>query len=230
MPLSSRPKNRFLSLFPGADVFKNIKLYNIFVLILVFVLVPVFFYSAGDFPRRSLMKEAISIMTVLAFSIMMVQFFLARTNRSFIELYKMKPMLSVHKFIGYGAMIFFMVHPLLIVVPRAMEGGIAPFDALITILTHFENTGVLLGILAWILMLVLGITSFFRFHLGIEYPFWRWFHGVLGAVFMIAAAWHAIALGRHVNLMASIFVLAIVASGLTLLLVKYSAELMNKKA
>lgn len=211
-------------------MFKNIKLYNVIAMILLFVLVPAIFYAAGEFPRRSMLKELISITTVIAFSLMMVQFFLARTNRTFIELYKMSRLLSVHKFIGYSAVAFFFVHPILIVAPRAMEGGIAPLDALITILSHFENTGVLLGIVSWILMLVLGITAFFRFHLGINYKAWRWFHGILGTIFMIGAAWHAISLGRHINAMATVFVMTIVANGLLLLMLKYSAELMNKKA
>lgn len=55
-----------------------------------------------------------------------------------------------------------LVHPFLIVVPRYYESGVDPTEAFFTITTTFNFVGIILGICAWFLMLILGATSLFR--------------------------------------------------------------------
>jgi hypothetical protein len=70
--------------------------------------------------------------------------------------------MNYHKIIGYTFAIALLVHPVLLVVPRFLEAGVGPGEAFITILTTFTSQGVVVGIIAWCLLLVLAITSFIR--------------------------------------------------------------------
>ena len=61
------------------------------------------------------MKEAISLFTVLACALLLSQFFVARIDHYFVKPFKFSRVLSVHKFIGYSVVGFFLIHPFLIV-------------------------------------------------------------------------------------------------------------------
>jgi hypothetical protein len=57
--------------------------------VLAFTGMPLLIWTMGNFPERSLLKESLSVMTILAFCQMLGQFFWARTNRRAIEDLKM---------------------------------------------------------------------------------------------------------------------------------------------
>ena len=205
----------------------DIKKYHLIAAVLVFVVLPVMFLSLGDFPKRSLLKESISMLTVLAFSLMLGQFFLARSNQYFTRAFKFSRVLSIHKSIGYSVVGIFLVHPVLIVLPRFYEAGISPFDALITILTTFESLGVVLGLISWSLMLLIGATSLFRGKLNMRYKTWKLFHGILSILFISTASWHAIELGRHTDKIISIFIILLALTGSIILIKQYTLKLNN---
>lgn len=211
----------------------DIKRYNLATGIAVFVALPILFYGFGDVPRRSLLKEALSVLTLLSFSFMLAQFFLARSNETVIRQYRLKHVLQTHKVIAYFVLTAFLVHPFLIVVPRYFEAGVAPLDALTTLLTTFDSLGVLLGMVAWCLLLILGITAMFRFRLvgilGIRYITWRKFHGFLVTAFIFIAAWHAIELGRHTDEFMSAFIVLVAVAGIGLLLKMYLSEYLRSR-
>lgn len=200
----------------------DIKKYHVLAAILVFIVLPVLFVSLGDFPRRTLLKESISMLTVLAFALMLGQFFLVRGNQYFIRVFKYSRVLAVHKFIGYSVAGIFLVHPFLIVLPRFYEAGVSPFDALVTILTTLDSPGVVLGLITWSLMLLIGVTSLFRARLKLSYKTWKLFHGILSILFVITASWHAIELGRHTDMIISIFIIVLALAGSTLLIKQYA--------
>jgi len=50
--------------------------------VLAFTGMPLLIWTMGNFPERSLLKESLSVMTILAFCQMIGQFFWTRTNRS----------------------------------------------------------------------------------------------------------------------------------------------------
>ena len=173
--------------------------------VLAFTGMPLLIWTMGNFPERSLLKESLSVITILAFCQMIGQFFWARTNRSAVAGLRMSNVLKYHKIIGYTFVTIMFFHPLYLVFPRFFESGISPVDAFITIITTL-NQGVVLGIIAWCLMLVLGITAFVRNKLPMKYKTWRVFHGILAMLFISIAAWHVIDLGRHSSLAMSIFI------------------------
>lgn len=205
----------------------DLKTYNVIGAVVIFVALPLLFYALGDFPRRSVLKESISVLTLLAFSLMLGQFFLARSNKAVIRLFNLRHISWTHKFISYSVLLVFLLHPFLIVLPRYFEAGIAPLDALGVMLTRFDNRGIVLGLIAWVLMLVVGATAIFRtrlikrFHL--KYGTWRTFHGYLTVTFITVALWHAIELGRHVNAVMAAYLITLAVSGTALLFRMYLA-------
>lgn len=187
----------------------------------VFVGLPLLFYALGDAPRRSVLKEAISILTLLAFAMMLGQYFLARSNETLLSLFKPPQIQRFHKYIAYLAVGVILAHPALIVLPRYLEGGIRPWDAFVTMLTDFGNLGIVLGLVAWVLLLVLAVTAYFRKrlipHFTHRYRGWRYFHGALAVSFTVLALWHSIALGRHTDMAMSVLFVTLALLGFALL-------------
>ncbi|MGB3210018.1 MAG: ferric reductase-like transmembrane domain-containing protein [Desulforhopalus sp.] len=191
---------------------------------MLFIGLPLFFYAIGDFPRRSLLKESISVLTILGFCLMLMQFFLVRSNKNLLGGYKMGKVIKVHKFIGYILISILLLHPFLLVVPRFFEAGVDPVDGFITILSTYDNFGVVSGMVAWCMMLVLLITASFRGKIQLVYSTWRLVHGLLSIAFIVFASWHAIDLGRHTNRIFSAYILILATSGMLLLLKIYVVQ------
>lgn len=133
----------------------------------------------------------------------------------------MGKVVSFHKIIGYIFIGVLLLHPFFIVFPRYFESGVEPGEALSTLLTTYTSTGVILGIMAWLLLLIIGLTPLFRNRLPKKYNSWRLLHGILSIIFIIVASWHAIELGRHTDIAMSIFIILLSGSGVLLLLKTY---------
>ncbi|WP_162177162.1 ferric reductase-like transmembrane domain-containing protein [Thioclava indica] len=143
-------------------------------------------------------------------------------------------MQKAHKYIAYSAVAVIALHPFLIVFPRYFEGGVKPMDAFWTMITSFDTLGILLGLIAWGLMLVLGVTAFLRMRLikrfANRYRGWRYFHGGLAVAFTVFAAWHAIDLGRHIHTAMSVYFIALTFIGVGLLARLYWSAVPTKPA
>ncbi len=189
--------------------------------VLIFVGMPLLIWALSSFPERSLLKETISVLTVLAFFQLVGQFFLSRSNRSAVQELKMRNLVSLHNIIGYTAVTILLIHPFLLVFPRFFEAGVSPDEAFITIISTFTSQGVVLGIIAWCLMLILGMMSFMRNQLPMKYTTWRVVHGILSMLFVFTGTWHLIDLGRHANLAMSVFIAVLSAGGVLLLMSTY---------
>ncbi|PKQ62340.1 FAD/NAD(P)-binding:oxidoreductase [Labilibaculum filiforme] len=200
---------------------KRIRRYNIIVASIVFIGLPILFWALGDFPRRSSLKEILSVLTLVAFSLMLGQFFLARSNKKVLTGHKMSTIIKYHKYIGYIFVSVLLLHPFLLVLPRYFESGVEPTDAFITIITTTNSIGVVLGIIAYCLLLILGLTSIFRNQLKMSYKTWRVFHGILSIVFIAIATIHVIDLGRHTNTAMISYFVTLSGIGIFLLLRTY---------
>ncbi|MDD2791247.1 MAG: ferric reductase-like transmembrane domain-containing protein [Sulfurimonas sp.] len=204
-----------------------LKKYNYISFTLAFIGLPILLFALGDFPPRTFLKNAISLVTLLAFSLILGQFFLSRTNNLTKNIHKFKNVIALHKAIGYFVVGVFFLHPFLIILPRYFEAGPDPLDSFIKMITTFESLGVILGLIAWSLMLIIGLTALFREKLGISYKGWRVFHGVLSLAFVIIATWHSVDLGRHTNITISLFFIIMATLGSLLLVKLYIVS--NKK-
>ena len=199
----------------------RIKTYNRIAAIALFIALPGLIYTLGDFPRRTLIKEAISLLTIFAFFIMLMQFFLSRTNRTILHGHKMVKVVKWHKVLGYVFVSILLLHPLLIVLPRYYEAGISLNDAFTELLSHFSHQGLFLGLTAWILMIIIGLTSFFRNNLPFTYKTWRVIHGYLSIAFILIASLHVLDMGRHINKPMAWLIIILSISGVAMLLKTY---------
>lgn len=201
------------------------KTYLLIASVAIFLGLPLLFYAMGDTPRRSLVKEVFSILTLLAFTAVLGQFFLARSNTLALSLFKPLQVQTVHKYLAYSALAVILLHPVLIVLPRAFEGGITPWTAFVTMITTFDNLGILAGLAAWVLLVVLGVTAYFRKrlipHFAKRYRGWRGFHGALAVFFTALAIWHAIDLGRHTDTAMTVLFLSLALIGAAMLAKMY---------
>ena len=177
----------------------RIKTYNRIAAIAVFIALPVLMYALGDFARRSLLEEAISLLTILAFFMLLMQFYLSRANGNVLKDHKMGKVVKWHKVLGYVFVSVLLIHPFLVVLPRYFEAGVSPADAFTELLSNFNKKGLLLGLSAWILMFTIGLTSLFRNKLPFTYKTWRVIHGYLSIAFILTAALHVVDMGRHIN-------------------------------
>ena len=205
------------------------KTYNRIAAIAVFIALPVLFYALGDFPRRTILKEAISLLTILAFFIMLFQFYLSRANKKVLKSHKMGRVVKWHKVLGYVFVSVLLLHPLLIVLPRYFEAGIGPMDAFTELISNFNHQGLLLGLTAWILMLVIGLTSMFRNKLPFSYKTWRLIHGYLSIAFILTASLHVMDMGRHINQPMAFLIAILSISGVGLLLRTYIFKSASQK-
>ena len=199
----------------------NTKINKYLIPAILFIGMPLLFWTSGDFARRSVLKESLSILIILAFFLMLGQFFLTRGSRSTMENFRFGKIIKIHKYIGYIVVLIVLAHPFLIVLPRYFEAGVDPVDAFLTIISTFNSPGIVLGMVAWCLLLLLGLTALLRNRLGMEYRVWRWLHGVLSAAFIILGTWHAIDLGRHTDNAMSIYMIIVAAAGLLVLFRTY---------
>ncbi|WP_092344382.1 ferric reductase-like transmembrane domain-containing protein [Desulfuromusa kysingii] len=188
------------------------------------IILPLMIWSVSNEPQRTLLKESLSIVTLVAFSLMISLFYLSRTNQSVVNKMKFSTLIGLHKFIGYTAVTLLLLHPVTLVIPRFFEAGIAPFEAFTTIVTTFTSQGVVLGLLAWSLMLLIGVTSLCRKQLPIRYQTWRVFHAVLASLSALCATFHVFYLGRHSGFPMIIFITLLTTGGLYLLLNSYTSK------
>ena len=190
---------------------------------LVFVGLPVFFWATGDFPRRTLLKESLSILTLGSFALLIGQFFLARINGYAVNALGPRGVVRFHKVIGYTFVSVMLFHPLFVVLPRYFESGVDPLDAFTVLITEFDSPGVLVGMTAWCLLVILGVTSLLRGNLTLACESWRILHGVLSVLFVLLATWHAVDLGRHTGVVLSSYLIILTAGAVALLLKSYAA-------
>lgn len=198
----------------GMTMKKNTLKREILSLAVLFIGLPLFFYATGNFPKRTVLKESISLLTIIAFCLMLAQFFLTRHKRIVSNGQSRRGLITIHKGLGYVLIFVLLSHPFLIVVPRYFESGVAPKEAFITIITSFNSLGVVLGICSWLLMLSLGVTSLMRKKLPLTYKNWRILHGILAVLFTILVCWHAINLGRHTTSILSSYIVLAAMSGI----------------
>lgn len=210
--------------FVGVMMKRHIQKKEFLALVAVFIVLPIFFYATGSIPRRTFLKESISILTILALCQMLAQFFLTRSNRLVLQSYTLGSIIKIHKLIGYFFISFLLVHPFLIVLPRYFEAGVDSKEAFLTIVTTFNSNGILLGICGWCLLLVLGFTSLLRKKLPLSYSTWRLLHGFLAVISTILGSWHAINLGRHTTAMLSSYVVVVAVGGILPLIMTYISQ------
>ena len=190
-------------------------------LLVVFIGIPAVLYAIGDFPRRSVLMEILSVTTILGFTVLISQFFLSRVNMKLVREIRMINVLKIHRVVGYLFISILFLHPFFVVVPKFFDNGINPSEAFVTLITTFDSQGVILGLIAYVIVLILLITAFFRFRMHLKYKTWKTFHGFLTLLFVLVATWHVIDIGRHSNESFRFYYVLIVGSAVLFLIRTY---------
>lgn len=206
----------------------NIKFLYIALSMVFFIVLPSIFFIFSEVPQRTILKDTLSIITILSFFVVLGQFYLSRINESLKGIFNAAKIIKIHKLIGYIVLPILILHPFLIIVPRFFEVGPNPLDSFITMITTVDSLQVILGIIAWVLMLLLGLTSLYKDKLKMSYKSWKILHGVLSLTFIILASWHAIDIGRHMSFSMSLLMIGVVSIASVLLLKSYFIK--SKKA
>ncbi|MDY0191068.1 MAG: ferric reductase-like transmembrane domain-containing protein [Desulfuromonas sp.] len=188
------------------------------------IITPLLILAVGDYPQRTLLKDFLSFTTIVAFSMLLGLLYLARTNKCILNQIKASKLIGLHKLIGYTAVTILLLHPFLLVIPRFYEAGVAPVEAFTTIITTFTSTGVVLGLIAWSLILLISITSLLRTRLPFKYTTWRVIHGALALLCILCAACHVLYLGRHTDVSMTVFIVMLSTGGIYLLLKSYAFQ------
>lgn len=174
----------------------------------LYIAMPLLLLALGYFPERALLKDFLSTVTILAFCLLTGQFFWTSSNTYIATPERLKKIRHLHITTGYACISIVFLHPFLLIVPHYYGNGATPTDALATILTTFTSKGIVLGIIAWLLLVTLGLTSLLRRKLPVRYATWRKMHELGAILFIITATWHAVDLGRHTSIaMSTLFII-----------------------
>jgi len=188
---------------------------------ILYLAIPLLYMIFGNFEQRTILKELLSLITVGAFFLMLGQFYLSRVNIINLKGFKYSKVVKLHKIIGYITIPIIILHPIFLVLPRYLEASLDPIDAFVLILTNFGSRGIILGLIAMVLMILIAITSILRKKMKIKYNTWRKMHGFLSIAFIIVATFHSVDLGRHMDAFLSNYTIVMASIGVVFLIRLY---------
>lgn len=215
MGLIMKNRNQYYKLIPAA---------------VLFVALPLLLWLLGGFPRKSILKEALSLLTIFAFCFMLAEFYFTRHNKHFKKGVEFRMVVKLHRNLGYIFVLVLLLHPFFIILPRFFEAGVAPGDAFVAMITEFGSLGVVLGLIAYAIMFLIFITSYFRNKFDLSYKTGRVLHGCLSILFISAAAWHVIDIGRHSNTAFTVYIILMVLGGVFFLLRTYFLDVKKSES
>jgi predicted ferric reductase len=184
--------------------------------LLFFGAAPVVLAMAQGVPTKSTLQLTVSLISVGAFGLMLGLFWLSRLMPKNAVKMKASSTLRWHKYIGYAAGLFFLVHPVLMIIRRFWVEESNPMDNLMLMI---KSPLMLTGIIAWILMVVLVVVAFVRKRIPAK--LFRYIHGVLSIGFVGFAVWHVVTIGRHSSAPMTAFWVVLAAGAIGALLLSY---------
>ena len=184
--------------------------------LLFFALAPVLLATTQDVPTQSTYQIVVLLVSVGAFGLMLGLFWLSRLMPENTVKIKYSSTLRWHKYIGYAAGLFFLIHPVLMIVRRFWVQESLPLDNLMLMI---KSPLMLTGIVAWFLMIVLVVMAFVRETMPAKV--FRYIHGLISIVFVGFATWHVVSIGRHSNAAMIAFWIALAAGAVATLLYSY---------
>ena len=184
--------------------------------LLIVALVPVFLAVNQDVPAGSLYKQTVLLVSLAAFGLVLGQFWLSRLLPRSVANTSSAVALRWHKVVGYSALGFLLIHPVLMIARRFWVQESDPIDNLLLML---RAPTLLPAIVAWVAMVLLGGLALIRRRFRPKS--WRILHGLLSAGFTGMATWHVVEVGRHGNAAMSFFWIALAGFAVGALLKSY---------
>ena len=193
--------------------------------LLLMALMPVFLAVNQGVPAGSAYGQAVLFLSLAAFGLVLGQFWLSRILPRSVAKIKPDVVIRWHKIVGYSAVGFLLIHPVLMVARRFWVQESDPTENLILVL---RAPALQPAIVAWVVMVLLGVLSLVRRRFRPKS--WRILHGLLSAVFAGLATWHVVAVGRHSTTAMSVFWIALAGGAVAALLSSYLPVLSAKSS
>ncbi|MDZ8118323.1 ferric reductase-like transmembrane domain-containing protein [Pontiella agarivorans] len=166
----------------------------------LFAGVPVLLALGQDVPVGHTYQQWVLFLSLAGFGLLLGLFWLSRLYAREAAPMKFSSTMRWHKYIGYVGGLFMLVHPVLMIGRRFLVEESNPLENLILMV---KSPLMLTGIIAWFLLLLIVALAFVRKYLN--YQTFRIIHGILSLVFAVFSTWHVIRIGRHSNLVMSVF-------------------------
>ncbi|QBG49165.1 hypothetical protein EGM51_17840 [Verrucomicrobia bacterium S94] len=166
----------------------------------LFAGVPMLLALGQDVPVGHTYQQWVLFLSLAGFGLLLGLFWLSRLYARDAAPMKFSSTMRWHKYIGYAAGLFMLVHPVLMIARRFMVEESNPLDNFVLLIT---SPLMLTGIIAWVLLVLIVALAFVRKHF--KYQTFRLIHGILSFAFAVFSTWHVIRIGRHSNLVMSVF-------------------------
>ncbi|AWI80644.1 hypothetical protein CEW87_15470 [Parazoarcus communis] len=160
----------------------------------VMLVAPWVIASAQGVEFHDIYRYVLSALNVIAMMAFFIQFPLAGRLRNLSWFSNIDWSISTHKTIGKWLGIFFFLHPLLIVAPKAL---LSADDLMTSATSMITSPNTLTGVIAWVAMAVWVLMAVFKNRLNIRYETWRLLHVCGFIAIATLAAFHITSVGSH---------------------------------
>lgn len=150
-------------------------------------------YAQGAEPR-SFRDELASGLGLVGFAMLLMEFFLSGRFRVISGRIGIDLTMRFHQLIARTLTLFILIHPFLYATPFKSP---LPWDTTRLLTLGLDKASIVTGVIAWLLLAVLVLTSIFRRQLPYRYETWRVGHGI-GAICIAGfGLHHALEAGRY---------------------------------
>lgn len=160
----------------------------------VMLVAPWVIASAQGVEFHDIYRYVLSVLNVIAMMAFFIQFPLAGRLRNLSWFSNIDWSISTHKTIGKWLGIFFFLHPLLIVAPKAL---LSADDLMTSATAMITSPNTLTGVIAWVAMSAWVLMAVFKNRLNIRYETWRLLHVCGFIAIATLAAFHVTSVGSH---------------------------------
>lgn len=173
-------------------------------------------YAEG-MPPRPFRDELAAGLGLVGFAMLLMEFFLSGRFRAISGRIGIDLTMRFHQLVARSLMLFILIHPFLYSIPFKSP---LPWDTTGRFTLGLEATSIVTGVVAWLLLAILVLTSVYRNQLPYRYEVWRLAHGI-GAICVAGfGLHHALEAGRY-SAAASLQVFWLAMTGLAVLTILY---------
>lgn len=161
---------------------------------LFIVFLPLGLSWLGGRPPRSVWDELASGAGMLAFSIILAEFLLSGRFRAVSSRIGMDVTMRFHQLLARSALVLALVHPYLY---RTPFNPPYPWDTTRQLTLSMDVSGIVTGLIAWVLLPALVLLAIDREKGGFRYESWRLMHGLGAALVAGLVLYHTLNVGRY---------------------------------
>ncbi|MDG3085716.1 ferric reductase-like transmembrane domain-containing protein [Vibrio hannami] len=136
----------------------------------------------------------LGMLNVIAMMAFFVQFPLGSRVRKLAMFANIDWSMAKHKSVGQWIGVFFLLHSLLILAPRFQQ---AFTDGITSVVEVVTSPQMLMGLIAWVTMVVWVLMAVFKNKLKMSYEMWRLTHVIGFVVIAVLATLHITSVGSH---------------------------------